>query len=284
MNHGLGNVFIYVSRPSDKAKFSDNGGSASDGNLVYFIRNDDGTSKQFEYFVPDFSQGLTQVGFSRLNQSIEAIVYCVLGSQVNTRSSIIDNGGRAKETQSEFLVLLKGAIRSPDISKSIQRYQLAVGEAKARLDFAVVPGCWLMPSRMILNTESTVGYNNKLKQGTQGMKASLRPMDGGPSKINPPNSHPSNPFHKHATQAQGLGDEHPKVNQIKQVNKVTNQNTKQNTKIVNKQTSAAHEAHTQTALVDKPHTQKSSIDSHHVNKAIIAVGALVLAEFILWIR
>ena len=290
-------MFIYVSRPSDKAKFSDNGGSASDDNLVYFIRNDDGTSKQFEYFVPDFSQGLTQVGLSRLNQSIEALVYCVLGARVNTRSSIIDNGGRAKETQSEFLVLLKEAIRSPDISKSIQRYQLAVGEAKARLDFAVVPGCWLMPSRMILNTESTVGYNNKLKQATQGMKlgvnndvnqgtkkASLRPMHGGPSKINPPNSHPSNPIYKQATQAQGLGDEHPKVNQIKQVNKVTNQNTKQNTKIVNKETSAAPEAHTQTALVDKPHTQKSSIDSHHVNKAIIAVGALVLAGFILWMH
>ena len=82
-NRGLGNVFIYVFRagpvsagmnyPSDKAKFSDNGGSASDGNLVYFIRNDDGTSKQFEYFVPDFAQGLTQVGLSRLKQSIRLL-------------------------------------------------------------------------------------------------------------------------------------------------------------------------------------------------------------------
>ena len=27
-------------------------------------------------------------------------------------------------------------------------------------------------------------------------------MDGGPSKINPPNSHPSNPTHKAATAAQ----------------------------------------------------------------------------------
>ena len=175
-NHGLGNVFVYVSRAgpvstgmnysSDKAKFSDNGGSASDGNLVYFIRNDDGTSKQFEYFVQDFAQGLTQVGLSRLKQSIEAFAYCVLGAQVNTRSSIIGNGGRAKETQSEFPVLLEGAIRSPNISKSIQRYQLAVDEAKARLDFAVSPRCWLMPSRMIINTESTVGYNNQLKQAT----------------------------------------------------------------------------------------------------------------------
>ena len=29
-------------------------------------------------------------------------------------------------------------------------------------------------------------------------------MAGGPSKINPPNSHPSNPIHKKATEAQGL--------------------------------------------------------------------------------
>ena len=61
-----------------------------------------------------------------------------------------------------------------------------------------------MPSRMVINTESVVGYNNNLKQATQGMKlgvnndvnlgtkkSSLRPMDGGPTKINPPNSHAS---------------------------------------------------------------------------------------------
>ena len=68
-----------------------------------------------------------------------------------------------------------------------------------------------MPARMIINTESIVGYNNKLKQGKAGMKlgvnngvnlgtkkSALQLMDGGPSKINPPNSHPSNPIHKAA--------------------------------------------------------------------------------------
>lgn len=49
-NHGLGNVFIYVSRygpastdmgyPSSHAKFSDEGGQANRGNLVAFIRKD----------------------------------------------------------------------------------------------------------------------------------------------------------------------------------------------------------------------------------------------------
>ena len=111
-------------------------------------------------------------------------------------------------------------------------------------------------------------------------------MDGGPSKINPPNSHPSNPVHKQATQAQGFGEEHTKVNQVtNQVTKQnTNQNTTQNTKLVNKQTSPSPEAHTQTTLADKPHTQTSSTETHHVNKAIVAVGALVLTGLILWMR
>ena len=65
---------------------------------------------------------------------------------------------------------------------------------------------------MIINIASTVGYNNKLKQAVPGMKlgvnnevntetkkVALKLMTGGPSKINPPNSHPSNPIHKAAT-------------------------------------------------------------------------------------
>ena len=41
-----------------------------------------------------------------------------------------------------------------------------------------------------------LGVNNDVNLGTK--KAALQLMDGGPSKINPPNSHPSNPIHKAA--------------------------------------------------------------------------------------
>ena len=67
---------------------------------------------------------------------------------------------------------------------------------------------------MVINTESIVGYKNN-KQASWGMKlrinndvnlgtkkAALQLMDGGPSKINPPNSHPSNLIHKAAMAAQ----------------------------------------------------------------------------------
>ena len=130
--------------------------------------------------------------------------------QVNVRSSFLGSGGRAREAQSKFLALMEDAIRQPDLAASVQRCQLAVDQAKVRLNLVVAPLAWLMPAQMIINTASTIGYN-KLKQVVSGMKlgvnevnpetkkAGLKLMAGGPSKINSPNSHPSNPIHKAAT-------------------------------------------------------------------------------------
>ena len=177
-NHGLGSVYIWVSyvgpSKTDSSyagfnKFSDKGGEGSKGNLLQYILNSE-TSDGYEYFLTHVSNGLTNAGQARLNQSIEALVYCVLGSQVNVRSSILGNTGSAQEVRQEFLVLLEDAIKQPDISKSVQRFQLAVQEAKVKLDLAVSPGTWLMPSRMVINTESTIGYNNRLKRVEPSMK------------------------------------------------------------------------------------------------------------------
>jgi len=146
-----------------------------------------------------------QAGVTRINQSIEAFVYCILGAQVNVCSSILGQGGQAKEVQSEFLVLMEDAIRPPYLAQSVQRYQLVADEAKVRLNLAVCPGAWLMPARMIINTESMVGYNNKLKQAVAGMKlginkvnpdtkkAALKTMADGPSKNQPAQQPPIYP-------------------------------------------------------------------------------------------
>ena len=176
-NHGLGSVYIWVSyvgpSKTDSSypgffKFSEEGGEGSKGNLLQYILND--IDNGYEYFLTRVSNGLTNAGQARLNQSIEALVYCVLGAQVNVRSSILGNTGSAQEVRQEFLVLLEDAIKQPDISKSVQRFQLAVQEAKVKLDLAVSPGTWLMPSRMVINTESTIGYNNRLKRVEPSMK------------------------------------------------------------------------------------------------------------------
>ena len=125
---------------------------------------------QYEYFLCPVSHDLTSAGLSRINQSIESFCYAILGSQVDVRSSISGSQGSAIETQRQFLSMVEDAIRNPDISKSVQRFQLAIESAKVRLDLAISPGLWLLPSKMVVNTESVVGYNNKLKKATTFMR------------------------------------------------------------------------------------------------------------------
>ena len=178
-NHGLGSVFEYFSYsgytktpfkyPSKETKFEDEGGRASDGNLVPYIQNTEARN-QYEYFLCPVSHGLTSAGLSRINQSIESFCYAILGSQVDVRSPISGSQGSAIETQRQFLSMVEDAIRNPDISKSVQRFQLAIESAKVRLDLAISPGLWLLPSKMVVNTESVVGYNNKLKKATSFMR------------------------------------------------------------------------------------------------------------------
>ena len=181
-NHGLGSVFEYFTNsgytktpfkyPSKETKFEDEGGRASDGNLVPYIENTEARN-QYEYFLCPVSHGLTSAGLSRINQSIESFCYAILGSQVNVRSSIAGSQGSSIETQREFLSLVEDAIRNPDLGKSVQRFQLAIESAKVRLDLAISPGTWLLPSKMVVNTESVVGYNNKLKKATRRMKIGI---------------------------------------------------------------------------------------------------------------
>ena len=178
-NHGLGSVFEYFTNsgyiktpykyPSKETKFEDEGGRASDGNLVPYIENTEARN-QYEYFLCPISHGLTSAGLSRINQSIESFCYAILGSQVDVHSSIAGSQGSSIETQRQFLSMVEDAIRNPDLGKSVQRFQLAIESAKVRLDLAISPGTWLLPSKMVVNTESVVGYNNKLKKATSFMK------------------------------------------------------------------------------------------------------------------
>ena len=114
-NHGLGSVFEYFTNkgytktpfkyPSKETKFEDEGGRASDGNLVPYIENTEARN-QYEYFLCPVSHGLTSAGLSRINQSIESFCYAILGSQVDVRSSISGSQGSAIETQRQFLSMV----------------------------------------------------------------------------------------------------------------------------------------------------------------------------------
>ena len=182
-NHGMGNVYVggdseeYEMDIGSKESywprrvylFEDEGATARKGNRIYNIHNLDG-KKQYSWFVPSRGSGLTRRGMGRINRSLEAFVYCVLGAQVNIRSGIVGNSGGAVEAQQEMLKLFESAVIEENLATSVQRYQLAVQEAKLRLDLAIAPGIWLMPSNLVINTESIVGYNNELQKASEWMQ------------------------------------------------------------------------------------------------------------------
>ena len=90
-------------------------------------------------------------------------------------------------------------------------------------------------------------------------------MARGPSKVKPPNSHPSNPIHKKTTDAQGLAEKKPKPKQVSG--------------------SPAISTTVQTPVTDDTSqelTKTESVDSHHVNKTLVVVGALALVGFIVY--
>ena len=232
--------------------------------------------------MPNQTSGLTLNGLGRINRSIEAFGYCILGAQANTRSSILGNLGTARNTQTDFIVLIEDSIKTLTVANGPVTYEDAIEMTKVRLNFAVGRGVLLLPSRMIINTESVVGYNNNLRRATDDMKlgvnnqvnqgtkkASLKLMDGGPSKVNPPHSHPSNPIHKQATVAQGLAPKRQVSTPTPPPHATTGQ--------VSTPTPPPQ------APINPPAVE-DPVDAHHVNKALVAVGLLALAAFAVWLR
>ena len=146
-NHGLGSVYIWVCyvgpTEADSSypgffKFREEGGEGSKGNLLQYILNKD-IDNGYEYFLTRVSNGLTKAGQARLNQSIEALVYCVLGAQVNVRSGILGNTGSAQEVRQEFLVLLEDAIKQPDISRVYRDFNWRCRRQKLSLILPSLP-------------------------------------------------------------------------------------------------------------------------------------------------
>ena len=101
-----------LSNPSSQRLAGDSG--ATTNNTIAFIRNDQGADTQFEHFVPAQTSGLTLNGLGRINQSIMAFGYCILGSQANTRSSILGNLGTARNTQTDFPGPDRGLNQDPE--------------------------------------------------------------------------------------------------------------------------------------------------------------------------
>lgn len=116
-------------------------------------------SAGWKQFLLEKSEGFTKAGVARIDESIRTYVYCILGSQAQTRSSILTSS----ETQQYFIDLLEQNIKSLfSIPESIAQYQNSITKTNSRINFVVGIGLYMMPADMVLKLGSMENYNNNI--------------------------------------------------------------------------------------------------------------------------
>ena len=127
------------------------------------MRHNHDMSGAWTTFVFDKSDGFTQAGVERLNDSIRTYVWAILGAQAQTRSNVL-KAGTGFDAQKQFLADIEDAIASlVDIPRSISRYQKTLQYASTPLYFVFGLGLYLSPSDMALHQGNIQGYNNEIQ-------------------------------------------------------------------------------------------------------------------------
>ena len=135
-NHGLGRVSFYAggryipaygeidSNNYDREKMSFTKSTASKIVHVDFVKQDQsGADEAWRHFILNKSQGFTQAGVERLNDSIRTYVWALLGTQARTRMGILGTG-MAFDAPKQFVANIEDAISSPvDLTSVIKHYQ-----------------------------------------------------------------------------------------------------------------------------------------------------------------
>lgn len=174
-NGGLGTMYNYATNlgyrslkgavyNSERFKFIP---QSSDGAIKIDYVKQDLAIEGWKQFLLEKSGGFTRTGLVRLDDSIRTYVYCILGSQAQTRSSILSSA----ETQQYFTDLLEKNIRSQfSIPESITQYQNSITNTNSRIDYVVGIGLYMIPSNLVLKLSSLEGYNNNIVIADKSLK------------------------------------------------------------------------------------------------------------------
>ena len=175
-NHGLGQVYFYVSHTGYRPIYGVGDPNHYDPSRMSFSQNTTNSIVHVDYiaqgpeadeawstFILDKSQGFTAPGVERLNDSIRTYVWAILGAQAQTRSAIL-GAGTSFDAQKQFLANVEDAISSPaDIPSAIERYQSVLQNASPKVDYAFSTGLYMAPSDMRLHIGTAIaGYNNRI--------------------------------------------------------------------------------------------------------------------------
>jgi len=161
-NHGLGTLYYkYSHRPYNFAYWPGHT-SFAPNSQVHLGSIEQNFSNAWTTFILDTSEGFTSAGVERLNDSLRTYVWCLLGSQAQARSEIL-NPSTGFDAQKQYLANLEDSINSVvDLPANIKRYQDSLRYAKSKVDYAVGTGLYMLPSNMRLQLGLIKDYNNKI--------------------------------------------------------------------------------------------------------------------------
>ena len=177
-NGGLGTMYNYISYTgyealsgyiydSNKFKFIPN--STNQAIKIDYIKQD-AAAEGWKQFILESSIGFTKSGIVRIDDSIRTYAYCILGSQAQTRSNILNS----IETQQNFVDLLEQNIKSMfSIPESIDKYQSSVNKTNSKINYAIGIGLYMIPSDLLLQMGRLENYNNSIIVADKNIKIGL---------------------------------------------------------------------------------------------------------------
>ena len=126
--------------------------------------------KQFIRFIRPTSEGLNSLGQTLLMQSIEAFIYACLGSQADSRFSIVNQGGKSLQTQKIFHKLVGSSIVQNDDTILLNNFRTAVKDTNQVLRLNISPGLLIIPDELTILKDPIKGYNNTITTSTLKMR------------------------------------------------------------------------------------------------------------------
>ena len=233
-------------------------------------------------FVLDKSSGFTQSDVSRINDSIRAYVWAILGAQSQARSSIL-GAGKAFDAQKQFLANVEDVINSEvDLPGSIERYQLVLQYARSKVDFVVGLGLYMIPSDMDLYIGTINGYNNLITIASDDLQL------GHNDSINEEQQIQQNQFDSPPDDFELVPDDLPPINEPmnKEVMQQEDLNNKEEIQEESMQQEAMNKEVQQEAM--NKEVQQKAVNktnekfTHEENKLLLTLLGITLGSVIMW--
>ena len=241
-------------------------------------------------FVLDKSNGFTQAGVARINDSIRTYVWSIVGAQSQARSSILGTG-KAFDAQKQFLANVEDVINSEvDLPSSIERYQSTLQYARSKVDFVVGLGLYMIPSDMDLYIGTINGYNNLITIASDDLQL------GHNDTINEEQQIQQNQFDSPPDDFELVPDDLPPINEPmnKEVmqqedlnNKEENQEESMQQEAMNKASARSNNKEVQQEAMNKEVQQKAVNKTnekftHEENKLLLTLLGITLGSVIMW--